>query len=281
LWETELQHDEGFFRGFGGLELYYQRWAPKSRYRAVLVFIHGFSDHSSRHPNLVNRVAASAKAVYSFDLRGHGRSPGQRGYIGSWTELREDVAAFVRFVSDKEPGLALFLMGHSLGGLVVLEYALHFSEGLAGIIASSPSIGEIGVSPWKLAVGRLLSRAWPRFSLKAGLKDEWVSRDPDVVRASSEDPLSHGRGTARLASEMEQAIRWTRSHAAHLEVSLLVTHGSADRIVPPEAARSFFDGVGSSDRERYEYEGGYHELDNDTCHPEVLRDLVAWMDRRI
>ena len=276
-----MLRSEGFFHGYGGLELYYQKWTPEGRYRAALVYVHGFGDHCSRHANLVNKLVESSKALYSFDLRGHGRSPGQRGFIGSWKELREDVAAIIRLVKEMEDGIPIFLMGHSMGGLIVLEYALHYPEGLTGVIASAPAIGEVGIAPWKMALGRMLSKVWPRFSMKAGLNDGDMSRDPEVVKASDEDPLTHGRGTTRLASEVQDAIAWTVSHAPGFAVPLLVLHGDADRVVPPEVSRSCFETVVLEDKERIEYQGGYHELDNDTSHAEVLRDLVDWMDQRI
>ena len=275
-----MLRSEGFFQGFGGLELYYQKWAPDGRYRSALIYIHGFGDHSSRHENLVESLVKSSKALYSFDLRGHGRSPGQRGYIGSWEELRGDVRAFVGLVRDIDGDLPIFLMGQSMGGLIVLEYALHCPDGLTGVIASAPAIGEVGVPAWKMVLGRVLSNIWPRFSMNAGLNDADMSRDPEVVKASEGDPLTHSRGTTRLAAELQDAITWTLSHAPEFPVPLLMLHGSADRVVPPEASRRFYEDVTLDDKERIEYPGSYHELDNDTNHAEVLRDLIAWMEKR-
>jgi alpha-beta hydrolase superfamily lysophospholipase len=275
-----MLRSEGFFRGFGGLELYYQKWTPDGRYRSALIYIHGFGDHCSRHENLVKSLVGGFKALYSFDLRGHGRSPGQRGYIGSWEELRGDVRAFVGLVREMDEGIPLFLMGQSMGGLIVLEYALHHPQGLTGVIAAAPAIGKVGVAAWKMTLGRFLSSVWPRFSMNAGLNDADMSRDPEVVKASDEDPLTHSRGTTRLASELQDAITWTLSHAPEFPVPLLVLHGSADRVVAPEVSRWFFEDVTLDDKERIEYPGGYHELDNDTNHEEVLRDLNAWLEKR-
>lgn len=276
-----MEHREGTFSGYGGLSLYYQCWRPEGVPRAVLVIVHGFGEHSGRYMNVVNHLVPRGIAVYALDHRGHGRSPGPRGHIQSWEEFREDVRAFVRKVSEMEPGLPLFLMGHSMGGLIVLEYALHHPEGLRGVIASGPALAQVGISPALMTLARLLSRLWPRFGLNTGLDATSISRDPEVVAAYQADPLVHSIGTARLGTEMSQAMRWTHEHAREWRLPLLILHGGADRLVPPEGSRRFFENVPIADKERIEYEGGYHEPHNDIHRDQVLADLERWLERHL
>ncbi|HUV08830.1 MAG TPA: lysophospholipase [Spirochaetia bacterium] len=276
-----MEHREGTFQGADGLELYCQAWRPAGEARAVAAFVHGFGEHSGRHPNLVTSLTSRGIALHSFDLRGHGQSPGQRGFIRSWSELREDVERFLATVQKNEGGLPLFLIGLSMGGLIVLNYVLHRPQGLRGVVAMAPAVGQLGVASWKMALGRFLSRVWPRFSINPGLETGGISRDPEVVRIAQEDPLAHSKGTARLAEEMSRAIEWTRAHAGEIKLPLLILHGGADRIVNPEASRSFFEKVSFPDRERREFEGGYHELDNDVDHGQVLGYLADWLEARI
>jgi alpha-beta hydrolase superfamily lysophospholipase len=276
-----MNHTEGVCQGVDGLELYYQCWCPADEPKAALVIVHGLGEHGGRYPNLVNHLVPRGYAIYACDLRGHGRSPGQRGYAGSWTEVREDVRAFVGLVQDREPGRPLFLMGHSLGGLIALEYALHCPEGLQGLIASAPGLSSEGLSAAMVAVSRVLSGLWPRLSLETGLEAAAISRDPAVVEAYINDPLVHSKGTPRMAVEALRAIEWTMAHASDLRLPLLVVHGAADRIVPVEASRSFFERVDCSDKECREYEGCYHELHNDLGWERPVAEVGDWLDRHV
>lgn len=277
-----MQHDEGTFRGLGGLPLYYQRWLPaQNSARAVLAVVHGIGEHSGRYGNVVNYFVPRGFAVYACDLRGHGRSPGKRGHITSWAEYREDVHAFLTMVNQQEPGRLLFLFGHSMGGLIVLDYALSYPSGLRGVIASAPVLDAGAVSPLKIIISRVLSRIWPSFSWSLGLDLTALSRDAAVAKAYRADPLCHGQGTARWGTEIRATMLRVQTHAADLRVPLLIVHGSADRIAPAEAIRRFFVGLSVPDRERYEYSGGYHELHNDLDSERVFADIEEWVVRRI
>src|SRR5512138_2399912 len=152
-----------------GLRLYCRHWRAEGTARASVVSLHGLGDHSGLYPMLGEHLAPLGVDVTAPDLRGHGRSEGQRGYIGSWSELRDDLHAVVERVRQDAPERPLFLVGTSLGGLVVLDYALHHADSLRGVIALSPPLGPLGVPAPLLTLGRVLSRVWPRFSLETGM----------------------------------------------------------------------------------------------------------------
>ena len=275
-------HRDGTFAGAGGLELYYQAWLPLNHPpRAVLVNLHGLGDHSGLYPTIASYFPSRGIAVYAFDMRGNGRSPGQRAYLDSWEEYRGDLRAFVTRVREREPGVPAFLLGHSMGGLVVLDYALHYPAGLNGVITAAPAVGEVGVPPVLMALGRIMSRVWPRFSLEVGMDLSGLARDPAVVETVVTDPLFHRRGTARLSTEVTAAIQRVQDQAATFSVPLLILHGSADRMVPPEGSRRFFSKVRWPDREFREYPGAYHGLFADIGYEQVLADLGHWLEQRI
>jgi alpha-beta hydrolase superfamily lysophospholipase len=276
-----MKHTEGKFTGAGGLELFYQAWQPDTPPRAVIPAVHGLGEHSGRYLNVVNRLAPHGYSLYGFDLRGHGRSAGQRGYINAWEEYREDVRAFLHLVSAQAPGYPLFLLGHSLGGLIALEYVLHFPERLKGMIASSPALAPPNLPPILLILSRILSRIWPTFSINTRLDASTISRDPAVVKAYVDDPLVHGLGTPRLATEAAAATEWTQAHAADLRLPLLLLYGSADKLVPPEGSCVFFEKVTFADRKRIEYPGGYHESFNDIHREQVLDDVKQWLAQHL
>jgi acylglycerol lipase len=277
-----MEHDEGTFAGFGGVRLFYQRWLPaRGERRAVLVNLHGLGDHSGLYPNLAAYVPTKEIALYAYDMRGNGRSPGQRAFVRHWEEYRGDLASFHQLVREQEPELPLFLLGNSLGALVVLDYALQHPANLAGVIAAAAPLGPVGVPPILMALGRAASRFFPRLSLAVGMDLSGLARDPKIVEAVLADPLFHRRGTARLSTEVTAAIRRVQDGAATISVPLLMLHGSADRMVPPDGSRTFFAKVQYPDREFREYFGAYHGLFADINFMEVLEDVRRWIDRHL
>jgi acylglycerol lipase len=280
--ESGVQHRQGRFAGRDGTSLYYQAWTPsRLRPRAAIVNLHGLGDHSGLYPNLASYLPVRGMALYAYDMRGNGRSPGQRAYLRRWQEYRDDLSGFMARVREWEENLPLFLLGNSLGGLVVLDYALDHPAGLAGIIAAAPPLGRLGVPPLLMALGRLMSRVLPRFSLEVGMDLTGLARDPAVSEMVLADPFFHRRGTARLSTEVTAAIARVQQRAADLSVPLLMLHGSADRMVPPDGSRSFFAKVRYPDREFREYPEAYHALFADINHDEVLGDLERWLEAHI
>ncbi len=274
-------HREGRFAGSAGVQLFYRAWLPEEgRRSAVLVNLHGLGDHSGLYPTLASHFPAHGIAVYAYDMRGNGRSPGQRAYVRSWDEYGGDLHAFVELVRERERGAPLFLLGNSLGGLVVLDYALHRPGHLAGVALAAPPLGKLGVPPVLMALGRVMSRIIPRFSLRVGMDLTGLARDPAVVQAVVSDPLFHRRGTARLSTEVTAAIARVQALAGSLSVPLLILHGSADRMVPPDGSREFFSKVSFPDREFREYPGAYHGLFVDIGYQQVLADLEHWIEAR-
>ncbi len=274
-------HEVGWFTGAGRLSLFRQTWRPSGQVKAILINVHGLGDHSGLYPTLVEHFTARGIAVYAPDLRGNGRSPGQRAYVERWDEYREDLERFVALVRQEEPGHPVFLLGNSLGGLIALDYAIHRPEGLQGVIAASPPLGRLGVPVPLLALGRVLSRVWPRFSVRTGMDLSGLARDPVVVQTVLADPLFHRVGTARLSTEVVAAIARVQAGAPRFPLPLLVLHGSADRMVPPDGSRAFVARVGHPDRELREYAGAFHVLFADLDRERALTDVEQWIAARL
>jgi alpha-beta hydrolase superfamily lysophospholipase len=274
-------HQQGWFTGAGGLSLFRQTWRPAGSPRAALLNIHGLGDHSGLYPTLVDHCMTRGFVMHSHDLRGNGRSPGQRAYVERWEDYREDLRRFVATIRSEEGDLPLFLMGNSLGGLIVLDYVLYHPEGLRGVIAVSPPLGRLGVPAPLLALGRILSRIWPRFSIRTGMDLSGLARDPQVLEQVLSDPLFHRVGTARLSTEVVAAIARVQESAPRFPLPLLVLHGSDDRMVPPDGSRVFVPRVGHPDHELREYSGAYHVLFADLDRERVLADLDQWIVARL
>ncbi len=277
-------HKEGTLQGVGGLTLYYQSWHPEGQVRAVLAIVHGLGGHSGLFGNVVQYFVPKNYAVYGFDLRGNGRSQGQRGHINHWSEFREDLRTFLQLIQTQAPGCPCFLLGHSFGAVIVMDYVLCSpteASALQGVIALSPALGPVGVPPFKLTLGRLLSRVWPQFTLSTGIDLSAASSDPAVIAAYAQDQLRHSRGSARLSTEYLDTVAWIQEHAVDWRSPLLMLHGGADQVALPEGGYLFFQRVTILDKERREYPGVYHEIQNDRNYQEMLTDLDNWLERHL
>lgn len=272
-----IKHQQGTFLGVGGTQIYYQSWHPHLVPRGVIAVVHGLGAHSGIFGNLVKFFGDRNYAVYAMDLRGHGRSEGQRGYINNWSEYREDLGIFHQLIETREANLPLFLLGQSLGGTIALDYVLHYPHlNLPGLILLSPAL-EANISPIRLILGRLFSGFYPRFSMDTGIDPRTGSRDRQVVAAYYQDTLRHTQGTARLSTEFFQTIAWIAANTDKLTVPLLLLHGGADKIISPRGSRAFFEHVSLKDKELRVYPRSYHELHNDLNYQQVFIDIDTWL----
>lgn len=231
---------------------------------------------------IVNHLTLHGYVVYGFDQRGHGRSSGQRGHINAWEEYRGDVKSFLNLIREQELNLPVFLLGHSMGALVVLDYLLRQPAGLRGAIISGAPIEPTGVTkPYLVALARILSWIWPHFSLPLGLDISALSRDPAVVKAYEADPLVHGVTTVRWGTEILATIEWVKANAAEVKIPILLIHGGADRLNSPHGSLSFFEKVAFPDKQLKVYPESFHESHNDLNHQQVINDIEQWLERHL
>ncbi|NLG96392.1 MAG: alpha/beta hydrolase [Chloroflexi bacterium] len=286
-----MQHSEGTFRGSGDLELFYQSWCPESApavsSRAVLGILHGSGDHSGRFERLVQPLVKHNFAVYGFDMRGYGRSPGRRGHINSWAEYREDTGAFLNLIRQQNPNIPVFLMGYSLGAGILLEFVLRqpadqIKSILRGIILSGTPLQPAGVAtPFQIVLARVLSRAWPTFTIQMTSDIHGVSRDPGVIEALQNDPLHHNFVTARWGTEAMVAMDWVCARAGALHLPVLFIHGGSDPLNLVTGVQRYFEAVASSDKTLKIYPESRHETHNDLDYGQVVADIEHWMAARI
>jgi acylglycerol lipase len=275
-------HRDGHFAGHGGTRLYWQAWLPDGAVRAVLLVAHGYGEHGGRYGNLVDRLVPRGYALYALDHRGHGRSDGPRGHVGRFAELVADLHALRVRVEAEQRGRPLFLVGHSLGGLIVVRYLLAHPSGLAGAVLSSPALGLADEPPRFLQwLARVLSRIAPRTSFQGNVKPEYLSRDQAVGRAYASDPLVHRRATARFFVEFKWAMRNAAERAPEIRVPILVLQAGDDRLVDPRATEDFAVRIASESKDVRVYPGLFHEIFNETEKDRVLDDLERWLEDRL
>ena len=275
-----LTEREGKLEGVGGLSLFRKTWLPDGEPKATLVLAHGAGEHLGRYEHVAKRLTDGGFVVHALDHRGHGRSEGSRADLGSMDAVVADLQALIALARSERPDLQLFLLGHSMGGCIALEYALRHQDEIDGLILSSPVASLNAASRFEREASKLLSRVVPRLgihSVDSGL----VSRDPEVVTAYDEDPLvHHGKLPARTVGELTRAVESFPDRIPSLTVPLLVFHGSADEITEPAGTERVHSLAGSTDKSIVIFDGLYHETMNEPEQDEVLDQVVEWLEKR-
>lgn len=274
-------HSENVFKTGSGLELYAQQWVPESAIRARLVLLHGFGDHSSRYAHVAAHLNTAGVAVHTYDQRGHGKSPGRRAYIARFEDLLEDLDTFLAWSAEDLSGAPLFVMGHSMGGMVLTRYAQTRALDAAGLVFSSPFLGfPDDVPKILLTLASVLSAVLPGLPVGA-VDNRGLSRIPDVVAAADADPLAfHGRVAARTGAQFFETIQTAEKAFAKITLPSLVLHGEADRVVPCAGGVRLFEGMGAADKTLRLFPGGYHELWNDLDQESFLDGVTGWIGAR-
>lgn len=275
-----MKNHNSSFKGSDGIDLYYQVWEPDTEKKGVVILVHGIGEHSDRYPVLINTIVPRGYSVYALEHRGHGRSAGKRGHINSWDEYRQDLHIFFQLVMDKEPGTPIFIYGHSLGGLMMLDYVMHFPQNIKGVVASAPALA-INTSPLLIMIAQVMSSIAPGLTLKTQLDVNAISRRKEVVEAYLKDPFVHSLASARFGTELLATIKHTNAHAPDLKLPILILHGSDDQITPAAGSLAFIEKVSSSDKQRIEYPGGYHESHNDLHAEQAMADVANWLDNHL
>ena len=267
-------------KGTGDLGLFVRSWRPGGAARAVIALVPGFNAHSGSYAWPAERFAESGFAAYAVDLRGRGQSDGERFYVDTFADYVSDVATLVSLAKSREPGVPVFLLGHSAGGVVACLYTLEHPGELAGFICESFA-HEIPAPGFALAVFKGLSYVAPHAHI-LHLKNEIFSRDPNVVQAMNDDPLiAHETQPTRTLAEMVRADERLKREFPQITLPVLILHGTADQATRPSGSQSFYDHAGSTDKTLKLYEGHFHDLLNDLGKDEVMTDILQWIDARL
>jgi lysophospholipase len=215
-------------------------------------------------------------------LRGHGKSGGRRGHVDNFEDYLADTRRIIEKAKNENPQVKTFLFGHSLGGLIALDYAEKMGSNISGVIATSPLLRlKMEVPGWKVSLGKMLSSVAPTMSMKTGLDPNLLSRDREVVRNYIDDPLVHGVASTRFYTELIRATDETLHGGGRLTLPCLVMVGTGDGIVDSSATNEFFGTIGASDKTLKVCEGLYHEILNERERDSLLNEITAWILARI
>ena len=268
------------FTGQDGINLFYRRY-PIPLERARLVIAHGLGEHSGRYGNIVNRLLPKDVSIWALDHRGHGKSGGKRGHVLNFEQYLLDLRRLVELAkSDPPEGRKIFLLGHSMGGLMALYFALRFADLIDGVVASSPALGMvIAVPTIKNVLGKVMSFLWPGFLLNNGLDANKLSHDEGVVSAYQNDPLVHDRVSARWFTEFLAAMEVVNQQVSRIRAPILMQIAGDDHLVNAQSSKLFFEKLTVSDKTLHVYDNLYHEIYNETGDQseKVLNDLWQWL----
>ena len=267
-------------RSAGDVEIHVRAFPPVGRPRAAVVMCHGVNSHGGQYLWPGTQFAAAGLAAFALDLRGRGKSEGARYFVDDVADYVADVASVIALAKSRHPGLPVFLLGHSAGGVVSCSYALDHQAEIAGLVCESFAF-KVPAPDAALAVIKGLSRVFPRLPVLK-LKNEDFSRDPIAVRILNSDPLTLNEvQPAKTVAALVRANERLRREFPRITLPVLILHGTADRATMASGSQLFFDTAGSKDKTLKLYDGHYHDLLNDVGKDTVLADIRAWIDRRI
>jgi lysophospholipase len=267
--------------------------------RGIVVVVHGYCEHRGRYRHVAEHLVQQGYAVLVGDLRGHGESSGERGFIRRFSEYLDDVTAFLveaqsqysppsgKHVelptADVDAPQRPILLGHSLGGLIALEYVLANPTTVRALALSSPFLGiKVHVPAWKRGAGLVASLVHPTLRLPNGLDARDISHDPEIVQQYATDPMITHDATARWFTEITSTHADIRARANRVRTPCLFLQAGDDRIVDANATQQVFSRLGTTDKTLNVYPGLFHEIFNE--RPEdrqrVLTDLTNWLNER-
>lgn len=275
---------ESKWDGNDGIMFFTQGWEPDTDPKALIALVHGLGEHTGRYAHVGKVMTDAGYAMVGFDLRGHGKSGGARGHFPSLRTVMQDIKEFLVFLAQRYPELPQFLYGHSLGGLLVLTFALKDNAGVKGVIATGPGLrSPIHDQKLKVAMAKLLGSLVPSIQLSSDLEVTALSRDQNVVKAYVNDPLVHDRMSLGFGKAGLDATDQVFNHAAEFPVPLLIMHSKIDKITYSSGSEDFARLVAEAgnDVTLKLWEGLYHELHNEPEKAEVFAFMAEWLDKHL
>jgi acylglycerol lipase len=264
-----------------GLDIFARGWEPEQAPKAVVCLVHGLGEHSGRYAHVAEALGKAGYALFGFDLRGHGRSGGLRGHAPSLEAYLQDIDQSIEQARARYPASPMFLYGHSLGGILALNYVLRRKPEFNGVIVTAPAMHSgLEEQPAKVLLAKILGVLLPNAAVSTGLDPYTISHDPNVVQAYIHDPLVHYKATLGWGRMMLAVNRWTLEHAVEFQLPLLLMQGKEDVIAFPSSSLEF--AAPLKDRcTLVLWEGMFHEIHNEPGKNEVFNTMIEWMDTHL
>ena len=276
-----IQVSETTFKTVDGFTLHEISWLldlPKG----VVLICHGIAEHSGRYDHVARSICAAGYSVVSFDLRGHGKSSGKRTYVNRFSDYLDDLGDALARVKSDYPQVPIFLLGHSMGGGIIAQYAIERDLDVNGLLLSAPSAKVADdLSPFLQKISGVLSAIAPRLPVLK-LDNSFISKDPKVKEAYDNDPLNYREKLlARTGAEILESTKKISAGCDAIELPILIMHGKADKLTDISGSEMLYEKVSSEDKTLKLYEGLYHEILNEPEQDMVKADIIAWLDAHV
>ncbi|MBI2608650.1 MAG: lysophospholipase [Deltaproteobacteria bacterium] len=256
-------------------------WKAEQPCNKVIVIAHGLGEHSGRYEHVAEFLNNHGYSVYALDHRGHGKSSGRRGRVSYFKQYVQDLKKFTTLIQSLEKNKKIILLGHSMGGLIVLSYLLEEGEGIDSIILSSPALGvNIKGAFVKKAAAQILTYFLPNITLYSEINTQDVLRDKILLLKTIRDRLIVKHISPRLYTELVKTMKWIYKNAHKIKHPLLLLQAGDDKVCVKEKALEFIESVKSGDKTIKVYENFYHEVFNDVERDKVFVDMLAWLEKR-
>lgn len=276
-----MEISEWNWKSFDDLDMYARAWTPDGKPTAVLLLVIGLGEHVSRYDHVGAALANKGYALLGFDTRGHGKSGGRRGCSPSTEAFMLDIDSMLSQAATRYPGTRQFIYGHSLGGILVLNYLLCRQPALAGAVVTSPGLRTaLETQKVKVMLAKVLGTLMPSVTMPSGLDAKMISRLPEVVDRYKQDPLVHDRLSFGMGKDMLVTISWIYEHASELQIPLLLMHGTDDKLAFVRGSREFAQKAGRNVTLK-EWDGLWHELHNEPEQAQVFAFVIDWLDKHL
>jgi len=265
--------------------LYFREWmlpesSASTELKAVVMLIHGLGEHCQRYDELAQYLNSNGYVVSSMDLPNHGRSDGHKGHVDSFAMFQDAAKNLYTRIKHKHSNTPVFLLGHSMGGLISTRFLIDHQDKFKGALLSGAAIQSPQAPPaWQVSLIKMIAKLFPKAGMLA-LDGNLVSRDQKVVDAYVADPLvNNNKLSAKLLVEFFKTMDEAKQGASAINLPMLIMHGTADGLTAPSGSKWLYDSVTSSDKTLKLYEGLFHEIFNEPEAQSIYAEVVDWLDQ--
>jgi len=274
-----MKQNEGYFENKQNQRIFYQCWLPENDPKTILILCHGLNEHSGRYHHLAKYFTDQGYGVYGFDHIGHGKSDGTRSYVKDFPTFTDPILITLEIIRATNPDVPVYLVGHSLGGLIAAKFLIDHQDRISGAVLSGALVSVPDfISDLTIKIGTIISKFIPKLRL-IGIDKSALSRDSKVVSDYINDPLVYiGKSTARISAVINEGISYVEEKGASISLPIMILHGGKDRICNPSWSTFLHNLVSSQQNHLIIYDELFHEIYNEPEQETVFNDVLSWLE---